>query len=350
MWIRDDFPHGFVVDKRTMEIDWRQETRQTVTYSAKPHRRGKHCFHDLHLRIESKWKLLLVQERIPARQEVKVYPRLEPIRRVRKGYYRRQSLPDGALTMRTFGVGREFSHMREYQPDDDPRQINWLGSARQAKLISNVYQPEAGQEVAILLDCGRMMGVQNEGESQLDRALEASLGFAAIALERGERVSFLAFSERVLRYVPPGKGMAQLERIIEATYDLTPDYAESNYVAAWELITKSHHSQALITLFTDAANIAFNDSLSRMMNLAKKHHTVLTVSMQDPRWKEIKNRDPKREEDFYRQLVVEQLEIERTQMLKRWKSKKVITLDVEPNQLASEVIYSYLELRRRAAR
>jgi uncharacterized protein (DUF58 family) len=347
MWVRDDFPHGFYVNQRTFKIEWKREKEQTIVYTARPHRRGKHLFHDIHVRMESKWKLFLYEERIPARLAVDVYPRLEPVRRVKKGFYRRRPTTEGQPVVRAFGRGQEFSHIREYRPDDDPRQINWMGTARRGKLVSNVYQPETGQQVAIFIDCGRLMGVQNDGESQLDRALEAALGYAAIALDRGEQVSVVAFSNRVLRMVPPGKGMAYLNKIIEGVYDLEPDYAESDYLAAWEAAAPSLKQQTLVTLFTDAANIAFAESLSRMVTLANKHHLVLTVSMQDPKWKELLQKEPAHELDLYQQIIVEELASERKKALTRWNNKKVIALDVEPERLASSVIYSFLDIRRR---
>lgn len=349
-WVRDDYPHGFQVSQRTFRVKWKQETKQTITYTAQPHRRGRHPFQDIHLRVESKLKLLILQQKFAQSAEVKVYPQLEAVRKVRKGFYRRQSLTDGFPITRAFGAGREFSHTREYLPDDDPRNINWMGTARLGKLVSNVYQPEVGQQVAILLDCGRMMGVQNEGQSQLDRALEAALGFAAIALQRGDRVSFLAFSDRILRWVPLGMGMAHLQRIIEACYDLEPGYIESDYLKAWELLSTQHKHKTLITMFTDAANMQFSETMSPFITRAKKKHLILTVSMQDPRLKKLLEGLPASEAEIYQRLVINQLQTERRQALHQWGNKKVVALDVEPEKLASAVIYSYLEIRNRAER
>jgi uncharacterized protein (DUF58 family) len=349
MWLKDDFPHGFTVTRRQFEITWQGETSRTLEYGARPHRRGLHVFQDLHLRVESPWRLLIFQQIIPARAEVKVFPRLEAVRRVRKGKYKRQSLPDNQPVSRAYGAGREFSHVREYLPDDDPRFINWTGTARLGKLVSNVYQPEIGQHVAILLDCGRLMGVQNEGLSQLDHALEAALGFAAVALQRGDRVSFLAFSDRVLRWVPSGKGMAHLQTIIEASFDLEAEYAESDYLAAWEPLSSHLRHRSLVALFTDAANLAFSETMGQMISRAKKRHVVMTVSMQDPRFKQLAEQLPATEEEVYRTLVLEQLMKERRESLQQW-GKKVVALDVPPDKLAAAVITSYLEMRNRAER
>jgi uncharacterized protein (DUF58 family) len=348
MWIRDDYPHGFRVDRRTMRLRWNGETEKAVSYSARPHRRGNHSFRDIHLRLESPLGLLLLQLAISVGDTVKVYPLLEPVRRVRKGFYRKQPFTTGHPAPKAFGVGREFSHLREYQPDDDPRQINWMVTARQGKLVSNVHQPETGQEVAILLDCGRMMGVENSGRSQLDHSLEAALGFAAIALQRGDRVSFLAFSDQILAWVPPAKGMDHLKRIIEASYDLSPEYAEADFLKAWDAIARHHRSNTLITLFTDASSVAYSETLPTMMVQAGRKHLVLTVTLQDPRLFGLLKQIPGREEDVFRHLVTEQLLEERLKAFRRFRHRQTAFLDVEPDRLADRVIDSYLTIRLRA--
>ena len=95
------------------------------------------------------------------------------------------------------GRGWDFSHLREYVPDDEPRAINWTATARQGHLVTNVYQPEQGQQIAILIDCGRIMGIREDGQTKLDRSLEAALVFATLAIERGDRVSLIACSNQI---------------------------------------------------------------------------------------------------------------------------------------------------------
>ncbi|SFJ50065.1 DUF58 domain-containing protein [Thermoflavimicrobium dichotomicum] len=347
MWLQDDYPHGFRVNQRTFDFKWNHEQTKEIVYQAQPHRRGRHRFGRIHIRFESKLRLLRVQQSFDQEMEVKVYPQLEAVRRVRRGLYRRQSFLEGGPTFRVFGAGREFSHIREYIPDDDPRNINWMATARRGKLVSNVYHPEAGQQVAILLDCGRLMGVRNEGKTRLDYAVEAVLGYAAIALQRGEQVSFLAFSNEILRFVPLGKGMEHLQRIIEASYDLEPGYAETDYLQAWDILSSQHKNKALVTIFTDAANMAFTENFQTFVYRARKKYQVMTVSMQDPRFIERLDQPLVKEEDVYQKMVIEQLLQERKEIFRRLNHKKVVTLDVAPDQLASGVIDSYLQIRSR---
>lgn len=344
MWLQDDYPQGFWVDKRTFHLVWTGEEKQSVSYFAQPHRRGRHSFHQIHLRIMSKFRLFLFQISQSHSEEVHVYPSLESTRKVRKGVYHKQSEGD-TFVARSFGTGREFSHLREYVTDDEARNINWLATARTGKLVSNVFQPEVGQQVAILLDCGRLMGVQDDGRSRLDISLEAVLGFAAVALQRGDRVSFLAFSNQVIRWVPLDMGMKHLRKIIEACYDLEPSYIETDYLCAWEHLAKTHKQKTLIALFTDMSNLSFSETIDQMIRLTQKKHLMLAVSLQDAQFMDRLQRIPKDEKEIYEQLVMETLMEERKVTQRKWGTYHFVSLDVSPDQIASAVIYKYLEIK-----
>ncbi|MBD1371514.1 DUF58 domain-containing protein [Hazenella sp. IB182357] len=346
MWIKDDYPDGFSVSQRQFTLNWQGETEQAFSYQAKPHRRGRHFFHDVHIRMESRWKLLVIQERLRCEDEAKVYPSLEVTRRVRKGMPLFHS-NEGRSIKRIVPSGSEFSHIREYQPDDDPRNINWQSTARIGKLVSNVYQPLMGQSVIILLDCGRMMGIQNEGRTQLDQTLEAALGFASVALKRGDQVSLLAFADDIICWLPPGKGINYIQKMIEATFDIKPSYAESNYVHAWQYVRAQYQHKVLITLFTDMVNISFSDQLAEMLNMTVKKHHLLLVSMQDSKLGEIENQMPETLEIALKQHVARSLKNERKQALHRWRGRHVHQVDVPPQRMASAAIQSYLEIRRK---
>ena len=66
--------------------------------------------------------------------------------------------PDRHASPAHAGAGREFYELRDYTPDDDYRDVNWMATARHCRPISNVYQAERSRDVIICIDCGRMMG------------------------------------------------------------------------------------------------------------------------------------------------------------------------------------------------
>lgn len=127
--------------------------------------------------------------------------------------------------------------------------------------MTNQYRPEQGKVLTILLDCGRMMGVELEGKTKLDLTIESALTLAAVALKQGDQVALLAFSHEIKTYVPPGRGLAHLHTLVEAVYDLQSDFVESNPLQALEYLHRQQKRRSLIVLFSDMENYLLEDQL-----------------------------------------------------------------------------------------
>ncbi len=345
--LRDDFPLGFYADRRDLSLTLPPAGSGSVMYRLRPHRRGLHPFGKIHARVTGRLGLLMRQQAQTAEHEVRVFPPLQEVRRVRAGVYRKLLTAEGPHTWRGLGQGSEFSHIRGYVPGDEPRLINWSATARRHKLATNAYQPEQGQHVVILIDCGRIMGVKDGEWSRLDRAVEGALAFAAIALERGDQVSLFAFANRVLRWVPGAKGRSQLQRLVEACYNLEPAYAESNYRAVVESLAFRQNRRALVALFTDTGNLTYADDLVEQLTRLQRHHAVMTVTCEDPILQREQNRFPQEELDVFRKTVAQRVSEERREQMVYLRRRGVTVLDVPPDQLATSVIHQYIEIKNR---
>ncbi|WP_188429454.1 DUF58 domain-containing protein [Kroppenstedtia guangzhouensis] len=346
--LRDDFPQGFQVSRREMKLTLTPGKSAWAEYTIRPHRRGIHRFERIHARVSGRLGLWMRQQSADGGDEIRVYPRLKEVRRVRSGIYKKQLATEGPHVRQSPGRGSDFSHIRDYVPDDEPRLINWMATARRGKLATNVYQPEQGQHVAILIDCGRVMGVKDGELTRLDRAVEAVLAFAAIALERGDRVSLLAFSNRILRWVPPGKGRSQLQRLVESCFDLEPEFVESGYRIAVETLSFRQKRRALVALFTDAGNLTFADELTEQLAVLQRRHLVMTVTTQDSLLDRERNLLPREVGEVFRKSVAEEMKAERTDRMNLLKRRGTVVLDVRPGQLATSVIHQYIDIKNRA--
>ena len=263
--------------------------------------------------------------------------------------YRKSLALSGPHSRRSWERGSDFSHTRDYVPDDEPRTINWTSSARRGRLVTNVYQPEQGQLIAILLDSGRVMGIREKGQTRLDRSLEAALGLSAIALERGDQVSLLAFSDQIKRWVPPGKGMGHLQQLIQSSFDLEPDFSESDYRTALENLAFRQERRSLVVLFTAADNLIFSDELMEYLAVLKRRHLILTVSIRNPSLQRQAESWPVRGEEVFRKAVAQELKWEREERLSRLRRQGILALDSPSDRLVPAVIHSYLEVKNRSA-
>src|SRR5690606_3289299 len=116
------------------------------------------------------------------------------------------------------------------------RRIDWRATARRGRLTARNYVVERNQEIVFCLDTGRLMGtlLSAEGpiETKLDRAIDAVIRLAAVALRAGDRVGLLSFGGEAGAWVRPDKGRAQIGRLLEALHRLEAEQGESSYLRA----------------------------------------------------------------------------------------------------------------------
>src|SRR6185503_8479875 len=122
-----------------------------------PRRRGRHLLPAPAVRVAGPLRLGRWDHRAGDDTEVAVYPDLPAARRlavaVREGRFR----VEGQMRRGPLGLGTEFESVRDYSPDDDIRQVNWLATARLGRPMSNQYRIERDRDVVCVIDCGRLM-------------------------------------------------------------------------------------------------------------------------------------------------------------------------------------------------
>ena len=97
---------------------------------------------------------------------VLVYPDVYAAQRLVVALRRGRFRDPGLRTRGPLGLGTDFESIRDYQPDDDVRQINWTASARVGRPMSNVYRIEQDRDVVCLVDAGRLMSAPLSGATE----------------------------------------------------------------------------------------------------------------------------------------------------------------------------------------
>ena len=207
--IRDEPPEEFPAEPAMLDSNLPARGRVTLSYQLRPTARGNFSFGGLTVRCRGPLGLAWADRRIALGETVQVYPNLLEIRRyealvrttlVRSGGYRAKHLP---------GAGREFSHYRDYVPDDDFRYVGWKATARRNKPVTAVHESEHSQDVIFCLDVGRMMAARVGALTKLDHAINAVLMLAHVSQTFQDNLGLLVFSHTVHLYLPPAKGRGQ---------------------------------------------------------------------------------------------------------------------------------------------
>jgi uncharacterized protein (DUF58 family) len=339
----DDYVNSRLVVSGVMDGTYGQ-----FTYTTRALERGQYAWRFVDLRYSGGLKLWKKQVRLEYPGEVEVYPDLSQVRGV-LGSVQDALILEGSRLYKKQKSGSDFHYIRDYAQGDDPRHINWKASARSAKLMTNLFQPEKGKIVTLLLDCGRMMGIELEGQVKLDRTLEAALTLAAVALRQGDQVALLAYSAQVKVYVPPGKGLHHLQEITRAVYDLKCDFVESSYATALNYLLRFQKKRSLVVIFSEMESYLYDRELLSYLGRLRKNNHLLLLSLQDPvlhGWGRIQAHNSR---SAFIQSMAHKFITDRKSYVNNMAGMSIPVLDVPADQLALSAVNAYLDLKSRDA-
>jgi uncharacterized protein (DUF58 family) len=274
-------------------------------------------------------------------QAIKVTPDLSG---VRGGLARAQKLlqMQGNVVKRNFYGSSEFAQVRAYVVGDDPRKINWRQTAKMNDLMTNVYEPEHGKYISILIDCGRVMGVELTKVNRLERALEAALSVAALALRQGDNVSVTVFSNTIRAHIPSGNGMRHLRTILDGVYAIRNDSQESNYAHALNFLEMVQKRQSMILMFSDMAPFLLEDGLLAYVQGMRRRHLFVLLGVQDPmelRWSE---RSPGSAEESMLKSAAQKIRLDKAERIRSWSDRGLHLTEVQEEHLAGAAVDAYV--------
>jgi uncharacterized protein (DUF58 family) len=319
------------------------------SYGVRPLRRGNYQFGALNLRWLSPLGLLVRQGRLPAAGPVKVYPNLRDVRHYDLLLRRNRLQELGLRQARMFGEGTEFERLREYQPDDDFRRIDWKATARRHQPIALEYQTERSQNVIAVLDAGRMMQSPVARVAKLDYVVNAVLLLGYVATGKGDKVGLVTFADQVSAYLAPRQGRGQFYRMLELLYAVEAQPVEPDHGRALAYLALKQRKRALIVLFTDLSGgttLAVR-ALVRHAAVLARRSLLLVVTISDPDVHAAAEQRPRDSAGVFQRAAAEQLLAERQVTLDQLRRQGCLTLDVPANKLSITVINRYLELKGR---
>jgi len=353
-WVRDDSPAGLFAEENEFPVTIPSKSRAVLQYTTTPRRRGSVTFEFVSLKTESRWKLWQVYFNRTCVDPLRVYPALKQIGRYAM-YARlnRMSLL-GVRQQRRVGTENEFERLRDYAPNDQFRAIDWRATGRRLKLTVRDYQSSQSQRVVFLIDCGRMMVNDFDGQSLLDAAFDAALTLGYVSLTQNDQVGLLCFSDRVLRWLPPGGGKRQLNRMVHAVHDIHPQLVETRFDEAFLHLHQHCRKRTLVIVITNVIDTPNATRLTaQVANLVGKH-LPLTVFLRDHElFDPLQNHHPDSETQpndhasLFRAAAAADIVCWRRQVLADIRSAGALTLDCFPEDLTAPLINEYLRVKGR---
>ena len=189
-----------------------------------------------------------------------------------------QGVMAGGYTSVFHGAGIEVDEVREYVPGDDPRSIDWSVTARVGRPFVKTYVDERDLTVLFLLDLSASMdgGFAAWSARQMAARVLGCLAFAAV--HNGDKVGLAAFSDDVVRYVPPAAGAAHALRIVRDTLALRAAARGTDLRPALEFATRALRRKAIVFVLSDFLAEGWDAALT----LCARHHDVIAVRLLAP--------------------------------------------------------------------
>ncbi len=149
------------------------------------------------------------------------------------------------------GRGMAFSEVREYQPGDDVRTIDWNVTARLNKPYVKVFEEERELTVMLLVD---VSGSRNFGtlvQSKRDMMAEVAATLAFSTIENNDKVGVLFFSDKVEKYIPPKKGKRHVLHIIHELLSFEPQSTGTDIAQALQYFQNAQKRRTTAFLISD---------------------------------------------------------------------------------------------------
>jgi uncharacterized protein (DUF58 family) len=183
------------------------------------------------------------------------------------------------------GRGMNFEDVREYQPGDEIRAIDWNVTARLGAPFVKKFTEERELTVMLIVDVSASGNFGSTAQSKRELAAEVACLLAFSAIRNNDKVGLLLFSDRLELFIPPKKGRSHTLRIIREILFFEPTGRGTDAAAALRHFNKIITRRAVVFLISDFQAGDF----SRELAVTGKRHDLIAVRIQDERERVLPN-------------------------------------------------------------
>jgi len=183
------------------------------------------------------------------------------------------------------GRGMEFEEVREYQPGDDIRIIDWNVTARYGYPFVKKFTEERELTVMLLVDASSSGEFGTAQRMKGDIAAELCSVLAFSAIKNNDKVGMIIFTDRIEKYIAPKKGSSHVLRLIREVLYFKPEHQRTDINCALDFLGRIIKRRCVVFLVSDFLSTGFEKKLC----VANKRHDVVAIKIVDPREMELPN-------------------------------------------------------------
>lgn len=177
------------------------------------------------------------------------------------------------------GAGIAFEEVREYQPGDDIRSIDWNVTARMGHPFVKRFIEERELTVMLVVDASASLrfGSRQQQKREVVAELAAVLAFSAVA--NNDRVGLIQLTDRVENFLPPHKGTRHVLRLIRDILFFQPEQRRTSLRSGLDYLNRVLRRRVIVFLLSDFLDADYDQAYKR----AGRRHDLVAVRISDPR-------------------------------------------------------------------
>ncbi len=252
-----------------------------VSFAGTASRRGPFSVGTVRVSWPSRLGLFAMVEDASVDGRLVVLPALEGLERARSRSRRGVNRENGMRKTRSFGEDGETEGLREYEPGEDARRIDWKSSARTEETLVRVRHSSSRSRVVFAIDSGRLMAAEREGRSALDHALAAFLAAGDTALRAGDSVSACAFAGGIVSELGEVASNSSLARLARFSSELEVSNVESDFVQLSGWLRRRLGKRSLVVVVTEASDTMPIEAMERAARAVSSRHALVIAFLRD---------------------------------------------------------------------
>lgn len=178
------------------------------------------------------------------------------------------------------GRGVEFDEVREYEPGDDVRTIEWNVTARAGRPFVKTFREERALSIVLAVDVSGSQDFGSQRQFKRELAAELAATLAVAAAQNSDQAGLLLFSDRVEHFLPPRRGMRHVLRLLRMLLTSGPHGAGTDLGVALEHLRRILRRRAIIFLVSD---FLYPPALAGRLGLVHHRHDLIPVMIGDAR-------------------------------------------------------------------
>ena len=192
------------------------------------------------------------------------------------------------------GRGMAFSEVREYQPGDDVRSIDWNVTARMNRPYIKVYEEERELTVMLLVDVSGSRNFGSVSQMKRDTMAEVAATLAFSTIENNDKVGVIFFSDQIEKYISPKKGKTHVLHIIRELISFQPSSQKTDIQLALQYFTNAQKRRCTAFVISDFQDEPMLQTVStksgcKPLLIAGNKHDLNAIQIYDRRDAELPN-------------------------------------------------------------